>query len=393
MTQIYPLFESKKINGEAKKKPEFLKLGLKNDTDSGYESSNRMHVDTVIVTDDADLYKNCDEYESNTLISKENLNRVVEIKKPECGSPGFKTNDSDESEYNETCKLTISDSPNSYKNYGELMSEKENGFVKFPRSVLSDPRYKGARLKYQKVLHIIFENVVFRKTPYAIGTKLIKVDVGQFCVSQRKLMEICNEYVKYEEDLLDRSTIRRAIDYWTSCQFVTHNSTQGKTVLTVTLPEFYISQNTQFDPGLDHKPTHDRPTKEEREEREEEYISNDANAKFVANAPENKKIPSRKRKKVEKEPLIERDKNVFTSDSSHKKLLESRGSEDVVKKIYSEISIWKSEKGISGGSDYKTADNWNLKTHNYVQKSFSPSQKKLNHDTSPSHPSKKLIWD
>ena len=72
-----------------------------------------------------------------------------------------------------------------------------------------------------------------------------------------------------------------------------------------------------------------------------------------------KERPSKKRKKIEPEPAIERDKNIFTTDFEHQKLCEKIG-EDKLKLIYDAMAIWKNKNGIVGGNDYATAKNWDL---------------------------------
>ncbi len=118
-----------------------------------------------------------------------------------------------------------------------------NGFVPVPRSVLTDSRYKSARLKYQKVLWVIFEMAAFKPTKHVVGKNLIDIEIGQFCVTIRKLAEICNKEVKYEEDLIDRNLIDRAITYWETCQYVRQTFIHKKTLLTITIPEFYENSN------------------------------------------------------------------------------------------------------------------------------------------------------
>src|SRR5690606_19991617 len=103
-----------------------------------------------------------------------------------------------------------------------------NGFIKFPRSLLNDPRFLGARLKYQKVLLFLISHAAYSETTHAIGTNLINLSPGQLSYSIRKLADLCNEEVKHEEDKIDRNIIDRAIAYFEKCQFVRQEVRHGK---------------------------------------------------------------------------------------------------------------------------------------------------------------------
>lgn len=142
----------------------------------------------------------------------------------------------------------------------------KNGYFIIPRSVTSDPRYQGARLKYKHVLHIIFENVAFATTTHAIGTEVIKIEIGQFCVSERRLVDLCNDGVKFEEDMVDKNIVRRAIHFFEKCEIVNHKVNHGKNVITITVPEFYERKKIESEPQSEPKVNQKRTTKEEVKE-------------------------------------------------------------------------------------------------------------------------------
>lgn len=330
------------------------------------------------------------------LPSKVNFDTVEEIKKPESGGSGYttKTRDSGESATNANGHFNnsiLADSPNFYNKNGTAM---ENfGYFIIPRSVTSDPRYQGARLKYKHVLHILFEKVAFAETTHAIGTEVIPIAIGQFCVSERRLVEICNEGVKFQEDKVDKNIVRRAVHFWATCQYLNHKVIHDKTLLTLTIPEFYERNKKVSEPASEPKVNQNRTSKEEDKE-----LKTDNNISSVAVAPsELKKIPSsssssKKRKKAEPVPLIERDKGVFISDIAHQKLIEEKGSEEIVKGIYSAMAVWKAQNGIAGGDDYRTAIKWSITPKNIPRTYTKPPQPKYNHDTSPSLPSKSISF-
>lgn len=143
----------------------------------------------------------------------------------------------------------------------------------------------------------------------------------------------------------------------------------------------------------DHRATTERPPNDHEQEREEDKNGKEYSINPVANAPSEKKpSSSRKRKKIDPEPQVERDKGIFTTDTEHKKLLEEKGSEQAVKEIYSEMAIWKSRSGIEGGNDYSTAKKWQINPSTNKRSYSRPAKPKLNHDTSPSLPSKNLSF-
>jgi len=314
-----------------------------------------------------------------------------EMKKPESSNSGMErkiNRDSGESADGTLNNSILAVPLNFYNKNGTAMEF--SGYFIIPRSVTTDPRYQGARLKYKHVLHKLFEYFAFAPTTHAIGAELIQISIGQFCVSERRLVEICNEGVKFQEDKVDKNIVRRAVHFWATCQYLNHKVIHDKTLLTITLPEFYERNKKVSEPPSEPKVNQNRTSKEEDKELKEHN-----NISSVADAPsEKKKITSssKKRKKAEPVPLVERDKGVFISDIAHQKLIEEKGSEEIVKQIYSAMAVWKAQNGISGGDDYRTAIKWTITPKSIPRTYNKPQQPKYNHDTSPSLPSKSISF-
>lgn len=189
----------------------------------------------------------------------------IEKKKPETLTPGFfNKNDSvNESVTMELDKPILAESPNYYKDYGGSMQNK--GYFIIHRSITNDSRYKSAPIKYQKVLHKIIEHAAFAKTSHSIGTELINIEIGQLCVSERWLVNLCNDGVKFKEDLIDKNIVHRAVHFFCECGFLNHKVIQfvnhkvnhlvnhivnhSKTLLTVLIPESYKKEKTQSEPA------------------------------------------------------------------------------------------------------------------------------------------------
>lgn len=335
---------------------------------------------------------------TNELQSKVKFVTVPEKKKPESRNSGLYNNSLDSSlesgKNGQSVTPILPDAPNLYKHIGASL---ENlGYFIIPRSVTSDPRYKSAPMKYQKVLHILFEYVAFAPTTHAIGTEIIQISIGQFCVSEAHLSKLCNEGVKYEDDLITKTIVHRAIQFWKKCKIVNQQVNRSKNIITITVPDFYDRYKKKGESQSESQVNRPRITKEEDKELKEDNISLDAVASSdVAIAPsEPKKVSSspKKRKKVEKAPLVERDVGVFTSDIAHQKLIDQRGSEELVKQVYSEMSIWKAQSGIGKRDDYRTASNWDLKPKYQGKQPYQKPQPKYNHDTSPRNPKNSISF-
>ena len=334
---------------------------------------------------------------STELQTKSNFDNVTENKKPESGNSGFnyKSLDPAGSGNGKSTDSSLPDAPNLYKTNG--VSMENSGYFSFPRPISNDPRYKGARIKYKHVLHIILENAVFRETTHSIGTEQIEVKIGQFCITVRGLVDLCNKGVRFKDDMVDKNIVERASHFWQTCGFVRQEVRHGKILLTVTVPEFYVREKNESETTSETKPRLNRDIKETLETQEtlieDTNVSSSANASDSAIAPSEKKkvssSSSKRRKKVEPVPLIERDIGIFTSDIAHQKLIQEKGSEEVVKQIYSAMAVWKSQNGISAGDDYKTAMKWSLapkKPPSRFPNQKPNNQPKYNHDTSPRNP-------
>ncbi len=217
------------------------------------------------------------------LHSNINFDRVeIQTKKrPESSTnPGDAKNDSMvESVKMDAYIPILSQPPNSYKEYGTVV---ENlGFFSFPRSISSDPRYKGARLKYQKVLHTILENVAYAKTTHSIGLEVVNIEVGQLCISERWLVNLCNDGVKFKHDMVDKNTVRRAVHFFCECGFVRHEVIHDKTMLTITAPAFYNKLKKVSEPESEPEVNQKRTTKETNKTLKEDNISSKKEGTFV----------------------------------------------------------------------------------------------------------------
>lgn len=197
----------------------------------------------------------------------------TEKKKPEFVDPGLynKSRDLSKSLDGTMNNSILADTPNFYKHNGTSMEN--SGYFIIPRIVTTDPRYKSARIKYQKVLHILFENAAYAATTHAIGTETINIAIGQLCITVRKFAELCNEGVKFKDDFVDKNTIERASHFWARCGFVRQEVIHDKTLLTITVPAFYRKEKKLSETISETEVRQNRDTKEEYKEDKEDNIS------------------------------------------------------------------------------------------------------------------------
>ena len=216
------------------------------------------------------------------LHSKANFDTIkrIEKKRPEFVDSGTLNNrDSDESAKLALDNPSLAESPNFYKHNGYVVEN--SGYFSFPRSISEDPRYKGARLKYKHVLHIILENAAFGKTTHSIGLEIINIEIGQLCISERWLVELCNQGVKFKDDMVDKNTVRRAVHFFSRCGFVNHKVIHDKTLITVTVPEFYMKIKKESEPASEPEVNQKRTTKETDKTDKVDNISTKKEGTFV----------------------------------------------------------------------------------------------------------------
>jgi hypothetical protein len=295
-------------------------------------------------------------------------------------------------------KSILSQSPNSYKDNGVPV---ENlGYFIIPRSIANDPRYQAARLKYQKVLFTILKHAAFAPTTHAIGVEVIPIAIGQFCVAERKLVELCNEGVKFKEDLVDRNVVTRAVQFFSKCQYLIQQVIHGKTLITVTIPEFYKIEKPQSEPASEPKVSQNRATKEEDKELKEDNISSKKEGTFV---------PSEFATSL----LTEFYSSLFLSipdfpkDSARKTKAQYQAAESIGKKAKYDMDLIRKVIAFAlmdGGfwqpiihSVKKLNEKFPTLVGQMRNQGLKPMngkkpQPKYNHDTSPSHPSKSISF-
>jgi hypothetical protein len=202
----------------------------------------------------------------NGLHSNNRIGNVIDIKEnPSVRTERFlETPDWGEPESRTLTNPTISSSPDLYNRNGEFMSDE--GFIKLPRSLLTDPIWKGMRDKYRKVFITLLIHTSYKKNSFGIGSNRIKIEPGQFCTSIRNLVDLCNDGVRFKEDLVDKNIVERSVSLFTRVGLVRQEVRHQKSILTITQPELYKHFQIQCETQSETEPRHNRDTNEERKE-------------------------------------------------------------------------------------------------------------------------------
>lgn len=104
----------------------------------------------------------------------------------------------------------------------------------------------------------MIHTAVWKDTPFRVGTTVIKLKRGQLCVSQRQIEAETGVGRQKVRTLLAELEAEGAIT-----QQSTHGATQGRTIITICKYDEYQSRETSPNPANNHRPTQEKPTKEQ----------------------------------------------------------------------------------------------------------------------------------
>ena len=196
-----------------------------------------------------------------------------EKEKPEFLGSGH----SDSSATNECGSFIIAENPIYYKDSAMSHLDHDDshhyGHYTVSRKLMNHGSYRSAPMKYQKVLSKILEKAAYAPTTHHIGPVEIQIQPGQYCVTHRKLADLCNEGVTIKDDLIGKTTIPRALAYFEKCHFLGQEVVQGKTLITLTLSRFYEHLNQYGGATFGPQAGQGRGSKQESKERKEETTS------------------------------------------------------------------------------------------------------------------------
>ena len=135
-----------------------------------------------------------------------------------------------------------------------------SGFIKIPRSLLTDDSWKSLPYTYRHVFLTILEHVSFKETTQDDFGVNVKVKPGQLLITQRRLEELCNE------PDIDRSLIQRAYKKFFQLGFSIQETIHKKTLITITRTDICELIDPKFNPNS----IQTRSIKEECKERKED---------------------------------------------------------------------------------------------------------------------------
>lgn len=191
---------------------------------------------------------------TNSRLEPRNAKSLAETKDL-CGEKPDSGEESADEKFN---VLIVADTPNLYKHNGAPMSD--SGFIALPRSLLEDPKWLGMKMKYQRVFLTILTNAVYKPTKWDINGNSIVLMPGQLCISLRRLVEKCNEHVRFKSDMIDKNIVEDAVSLFTRLQIGRQEERHGITILTITIPITYDTQKTQTETQRETKQRHKRDT-------------------------------------------------------------------------------------------------------------------------------------
>ncbi len=210
------------------------------------------------------------------------------------------------------------------------------GFIKLPRSLLSNPLWQELNSLNQKLFITILFKCAYYNRKFDNRGLLIDLQPGELCASMRQIASWCGkEFTK--------NHVNRGLDKLISLGFLTkktpiklgsksdtnliQNSIQLKGVLCVCNPESYgfIQDCVETKENQELiRSRYETDPKRKKERKKEER--NNINTSEISQIPE-----------------FNRAHNVFVSDEDHKNLI-SKHKEELVSRSYLHLSKWKSQK-------------------------------------------------
>lgn len=215
----------------------------------------------------------------------------------------------------------------------------DTGFIKLPRSLLTDPNWFSLKGTYQKLFLFILAKCSYRPTKHDNMGTIIELQPGEFCASVRQISEWCGS--EFSKNVVERG-LNKLISYGfltkksetqnetLSQTVLRHKTRQLKSVITICNPEIYGFVNNECETPKVKKSRH---------------ISSE-NAEQIKNNKNKEERNNICTAKISQIPEFNRAHNVFVSDEDHLSLL-SKHKEDLILRSYDHLSKWKSQKSKS----------------------------------------------
>jgi hypothetical protein len=304
---------------------------------------------------------------SNELKGKCDFDTVhQEKKKPESENSGFgfRNNSAINSDMIDDGTSILSGLPNSHKENGTPMSER---FIKFI------PSQNSSELRSNYPFAFLLLNLIAERARRETSI-VCNLNIGEAYVGDHKSIGASRQQYRTALKVL---VCKKFIEILATCRnrkkSTTDSTTKG-TKVRLLRSDIWDINIEDVNHITNHRATTDQPrTRKNKNEKEYKDTLLPETADALLKEKKNISI-SKKRKKTEPSPLIERDTGIFITEVEHQKLILSKGNEEILKTIYSEMSVWKDRQGIQGGDDYRTALKWNLRTSNTTTSNVSKNK-------------------
>ncbi len=140
----------------------------------------------------------------------------------------------------------------------------DNTFIKYTRSLHTNPLFKGMSFEYRHIYMTILVNMAFKPIQLNDHGVIIELKSGQLMTTVRGLVKLC------DEKSIDLPKVQRALRMFENMGFSTQETIHRKTIITITESSICESLKNKIDTRNDTKSIQDRYTKEEVKERQEE---------------------------------------------------------------------------------------------------------------------------
>lgn len=221
-------------------KPEFSDSGYEKNIKNPASEADKIEVSTPILSETLDSYngkytpmEECrlNHFSDNSTHEIDNANELKrndgfctvsgEIEKPELEDSGYTKNlnfgVSDKHKLRDVCSLP--ERPNLYKQNGASVNHDHEDFdigpftghFTLPRHVMESSFVEGLSLKEFKILVIIYQKLLYKPRSHNVNGEEIMIHKGEFCFSERQLLEICNKGVTVKSEKISKTTLHRAL--------------------------------------------------------------------------------------------------------------------------------------------------------------------------------------
>lgn len=139
----------------------------------------------------------------------------------------------------------------------------EKGYIRIPRSLLEDPKFKGAPPAFRIVLIEIINHAAIAAHDFNDHSKIVRVEVGEICFSLEIIRDLCGSGVSKKQ-------VERSITYFKRVKFLGQRPGHRRSILKITHPDTYDLISKQTGTRVGTRPGQDRDISREGIERKEE---------------------------------------------------------------------------------------------------------------------------